>query len=185
MKKNVIQKSTIDDVVNDIKQGNNEQPVEVRITTSKKRIKLPPNVMVMQKFAHLASVNLCGTANRVLMLFFSISEYENVVSMDIKSIREALPNLKTGKPTSKPSITGALQQLVDQNIIIKVPYLQDRRRHEYYINPLAVWKGNSFTRRSRIRSMQVSAPEQLSLFNDELHDKNEFDSLKKSENRIE
>ena len=68
---------------------------------------------------------------------------------------------------SKVSIIKSLQELEDTNILIKVENTQDRRRHDYFINPISAWKGNSFTRQVRINKMKETkeGQEQLNLFN--------------------
>lgn len=120
------------------------------------RIKIPPNVMVFQTFAYLAATKLNPTSNRILMLFIAVSQYENGVSMDVESIREEL-GIK-----SKTTILTALKELEENGVILKIPYLKDKRRNEYYINPIAAWKGNGFSRRDFMRS---NDPNQLNLFN--------------------
>ena len=87
----------------------------------------------MQKFAYLSATQLKPASTRVLMLFFALSGYENYVGMDVKTIQEEL-NIK-----SKVTIVAALSELEDNNIIIKIENAQDRRRNDYFINPLFIW----------------------------------------------
>lgn len=126
---------------------------KVTIIVSKDRIKLPPNIMVFQTFAYLAAIKLKPSTNRLLMYLFSMSRYENFISMDLKTISEEL-NI------SKQSIVSAMNELVNNNIILKVKHLPDKRRNEYFLNPVAAWKGNSFTRLDAIKKTD----NQLKLF---------------------
>lgn len=129
---------------------------KVSIFVTKDRIKLPANIMVFQAFAFLAATKLKPATNRVLMLLFSKSGYENFVSMDVQTIAEEL------KITSR-SVVRAMNELIDNSIVIRIKggFASDKRRNEYYINPLAAWKGNSYT---RIQSIKKSDKNQLSLF---------------------
>ena len=63
---------------------------QINIYNTPKRIPLPANIMVFQAFAYLAATRLKDCSNRVLMLLFSKSGYENFVSMDIVTIAEEL-----------------------------------------------------------------------------------------------
>lgn len=130
--------------------------LDVSVSVSdKRRVPLAPNVMVFQTFAYLAATKLTPSANRVLMLFLSYSQYEGGVSMDVKTIMEEL-SLK-----SKKTVVSALAQLEEYKVLLKVPYLKDKRRNEYYINPIAAWKGNGYSRKDFMRNTD---PDQLSLF---------------------
>jgi len=134
------------------------RPLETNVTihTQKKRIPLPPHVMVFQAFAYLASTRLKPSTNVILMLFFSKSVYENYIGMDITTIAEELKY-------SERAVIRGLKELEDNNIIIKFPNPRDKRRHDYFINPVAVWKGNSYARK---KVMAVLDPDQLELFRD-------------------
>ena len=132
------------------------QPMETKVTISKqkKRIPLPPNVMVFQAFAYLSATKLRASTNRILMLLFAQSAYENYIGMDIKTISEELK-------LSDRTVINGLNELEVNNIIIKYQHPSDRRRHDYFINPTASWKGNSFTRKQMIDSTD---PNQIELF---------------------
>jgi predicted transcriptional regulator len=137
----------------------NGKDIDVSVNVRQKRGKLPPNIMVFQAFAYLSATKLKPATNKVLMLFFSISGYENYVGMDVTTIMEEL-NL------SKPSVVNALKELEDNNIIMKVANVIDKRRNDYFINPLSAWKGNSFTRQKMIKTLTLHNPNQLSIFSD-------------------
>ena len=136
----------------------NETTVNIR--QEKKKIPLPPSIIVFQAAAFLCSTKLTASANRVLMYFFSKSVYENFIGIDVLTLSDDLK-------LSKVSIIKSLQELEDTNILIKVENTQDRRRHDYFINPISAWKGNSFTRQVRINKMKETkeGQEQLNLFN--------------------
>jgi len=130
------------------------QEMQVNVYNSPKRVPLPPNIMVFQAFAYLAATKLKDCSNRVLMLLFSKSGYENFVSMDITTISEEL------KYTER-SVISALNELTENNIIIKTPHPSDKRRNDYFINPIAAWKGNGYTRKKKIALID---PAQTKLF---------------------
>lgn len=128
--------------------------VNVFVKEKNNRIPLPPNIMVFQTFAFLAATTLKPSTNKVLMLFFANSGYENYVSMDVVSISEEL-NI------SERSVITALKELEKNNIVIKTQHPRDRRRHDYFLNPFSSWKGNS---ESRKKLMQTVPDNQLELF---------------------
>ena len=94
----------------------------------------------------MAATKLLPATNVVLMFLFSQSGYENFVSMDLVTMAEELK-------MSSRTIARAMNQLVEMKIVIKIKggYGPDRRRNEYYINPIAAWKGNSYTRLQAIK----------------------------------
>ena len=57
----------------------------INVNFGKKRIPLPPNIMVFQTFAFLAATELKPATNKVLMLFFFISS-------TLKRLIESLSN---------------------------------------------------------------------------------------------
>ena len=143
-------KKIAENVKNLVKDGTT---VNVNVFTGKK-VPLPPNIMVFQTFAYLAATELKPATNKVLMLFFASSGYENFVSMDIQTIAEKLE-------ISMRSVSYAIRELKKHNVILQTKYLADRRRNEYYLNPLSSWKGNS---KSRKKMLQIIPSNQLSLF---------------------
>jgi len=151
----------IKDIVNSEKEFySSKQPTEttVNIRTEKKRIPLPQNVMVFQAFAYLSATKLKPSTNRILMLLFSKSAYENYIGMDVKTMSEELD-------MSERSVLRGLNELEVNNIIIKLKHPSDKRRHDYFINPSASWKGNSYTRKKMLESIPQN---QLDLFQEQL-----------------
>jgi len=148
-------------VYNIIQNENDSRPNEtnVLIRTAPKRISLPPNLMVFQAAAYLCSTKLNASTNRILMFFFAKSAYENYIGIDIKTLMEELV-------MSKPTVVNALKELETNNIIIKYQNMNDNRRHDYFINPITAWKGNSYTRDKQIKKIAGTNPDQLDMFPD-------------------
>lgn len=121
---------------------------------NKKRLPLPPNIMVFQTFAFLAATKLKPSTNKVLMLFFANSGYENYIGMDVKTIAETLS-------ITERTVTTATNELEKYNVIIKTQHPIDKRRHDYFLNPFSSWKGNSDSRK---KMMQIIPDNQLKLF---------------------
>jgi predicted transcriptional regulator len=111
------------------------------------------------------------------MLFFSKTAYENFIGMDVKSIAEAL------KITER-SVISSLNELVENNIIIKVPNVTDKRRNDYFVNPMAAWRGNSFARKKSLTKIEKIDANQLSIFGLEESDPR-FQELKNPKKRKE
>lgn len=151
-------KRKLQKAVKEIVKTENGPEIIVTVRSEVKRPKLEPNVQVFQKFAMVAAMELKPMANKILMLFFAISEYENYINMDVVTICETIS-------ASKNSVLEGLKDLERMNIIVKVQHPSDRRRHDYFLNPLAAWKGNSFTRLKAISTLQKSiGASQLELF---------------------
>lgn len=119
----------------------NNLEVDVVNIVKQRQGKMPESLFVLQNFASEMSKrgNYTITTFRVLMYFFSLSQYENFISIDIKSIAENM-NI------SKESVKRATKQLTDDNIILKIEHPSDKRRIDYFINPKAAWKGKTITR---------------------------------------
>jgi DNA-binding MarR family transcriptional regulator len=115
--------------------------VEVYSYVKGKQGKMPESVFVLQAFAQKLAFqeNYSNHTYRVLFYFFSLSQYENFVSIDIKTIAEDLR-------ISEQSVKRATKQLVEHNVIIKVPHPTDKRRLDYFLNPHASWKGKTINR---------------------------------------
>jgi hypothetical protein len=145
-------------VIQDANLESTPHEITVNIRKDVKKIPLPPSVIVFQAAAYLCSTRLNASANRILMYFFSKSAYENYVGIDVKTLMEELS-------VSKPTVVNALKDLEDNNILIKFQNVNDKRRHDYFINPITAWKGNSFTRQKNINAIKEKDPTQLNLFN--------------------
>ena len=126
----------------------------INVNFGKKRIPLPPNIMVFQTFAFLAATELKPATNKVLMLFFANSAYENYVGMDIVTIGEKL-NI------SERSVINAINELEKNKIIIRTKHPNDKRRNDYFLIFFTSWKGNA---ESRKKMIEIIAANQLDLF---------------------
>lgn len=135
-----------------------EKGVDVNVFVRQRTVKLEPNIMVFQAFAYMAAVNLHESSLRVLFLFFSKAAFENFIGMDVLTIQEELKY-------PERTVIRALKQLQEYNIILKIQNVTDRRRNDYFINPLAAWKGNSWTRKKTTEKLNKLDPNQLNLFN--------------------
>jgi len=136
--------SQLEDGARELAKENNVKLEALTVIKERKEM-MPPFVFVLQDFAGIFSQNLDLPAStyRILFYFFKLMEYENFISIDVESISE---NLNINKRT----VIRAINKLEELNIIKKTLHINDKRRHEYYINPIAAWKGNS---RSRIKAM--------------------------------
>jgi hypothetical protein len=123
---------------------------------SKNKPKLEPNVMLFQAFSYLAATELKPSTCKTLFYLFSLSQWENYLSIDIKTIAEEL------KITER-SVLNAIKELKENNILLVMPHPSDKRRNDYFLNPLASWKGNSFTRRNKLQQIPKN---QLSIFSE-------------------
>lgn len=123
----------------------NNMEVEAITIIKKQQGKMPPSVFLLQAFAGKMALrkDYSNITFRVLMHFIALSEYENFISIDIKSISENLG-------ISQPSAKRATKQLTEDNIIIKNPHPSDKRRIDYFLNPMAAWKGKTLKRDKQI-----------------------------------
>lgn len=125
-----------------------KEGVDIKVKVAPQRVKLPPAIIVFQTFAKLASTRLKASTNQVLMFFFSFAEYENYIGIDIKTLSEELD-------MCEKTIVVSINELTEQNIIIKTKNTRDRRRNDYFLNPLAAWKGNSLNRKIKIQRIKT------------------------------
>jgi len=131
---------SIHNVVND--SSDFETNVYVNIKQRKTAL-LPAHVQVFQEVALLVSMGLTPKGCKVLLYFFGKQGYENYLGIDIETIMEELK-------MSKPTAINALKELCDANVILKLPNPSDKRRHDYFVNPIQAWKGNSIERQKRL-----------------------------------
>lgn len=108
-----------------------------------------PFVMVLQPFAEkFAFLDLPSKTHKVFWYLISLTQYENFVSIDINTIVENMGNV------SKSSVIRAISDLEKINIVKKVAYVNDKRRHEYFINPHTMWRGNWNERQKKIKKAE-------------------------------
>lgn len=158
------QKKELKDYSNYIEKGNIEvakdNNINVDITTiiNDRKGTMPDSVFILQRFSQkLAYRNdYTLTTHRVLHYFISITEFENHISVDVKTISEDL-NI------SLPSVKRATKQLYNDNIILKIVHPTDKRRLDYFINPMAMWKGKTMNRDKFLNKAKKES-KQLKLF---------------------
>jgi len=189
MSHNIDKKKVTEAVYNALQNENNvingkDAKVSEIVTTvriGEKKTPLPPNAMVFQLAASLCSANLNGAANRILMHFIAEVGWENYIGIDQKTIAEKLS-------MSLRSVTRGLHELKEINILQQMNHPTDKRRKDYFINPAMLWKGNSYTRKERVRKIkELDSQISLNLFNEEQPELNEKFYLPKSkkQNKIQ
>ena len=170
-------KNSQNDIVNSLKkiteQAGLGYDANISVNVSKNRKPMPPNIMVFQAFAYLSATKLKPASNKVLMLFFSLSGYENYIGMDVNTIQE---ELGLGKVT----VINSLKELEENNIIIKTVNMTDRRRNDYFINPLSAWKGNNFSRIKAVNKHNEIDPNQISMFDGAISSDSDLNPKKKA-----
>jgi DNA-binding MarR family transcriptional regulator len=126
-----------------IEEVGRDRNLDVQVTNIVKlrQGKMPQSMIVLQSFAlELAYRKTYSVITfRVLNYFIALSQFENFVSIDIKTISDALE-------ISEPSVKRATKQLVIDNIILKIAHPSDKRRIDYFLNPMAMWKGKTIKR---------------------------------------
>ena len=115
--------------------------VDVKQIIQLRRGKMPDSIFFLQNFSNILSKkqNYGSNTFRVLMHFFSLSTYGNYVCLDVRTISENMG-------ITELSVKRATKKLTEDNIIIKTPNPHDKRRIDYFLNPMAAWKGNSMNR---------------------------------------
>jgi len=129
----------------------------------KGNVKAAPNIQLFQTAAYIAATSLTPSGNKVLMYLLSLSEFENFISIDQKTLNEEL-NI------SLSSAEKAIKELIDNGIIIKVKHPSDKRRNDYFLNPMQAWKGKTLNRKMSIAKFQKENQFQLSLFGESVNE---------------
>lgn len=163
MKKSIKKNSILTDYSNYISEGivevGKEQNLNVQVTNIVKmnRGKMPDSVFVLQRFAsQVCRTKYSGLVFQVLFYFIALTEFENFLSVDIKTISEYLG-------VTERSVIGATKKLVRDNVVIKIKHPSDKRRVDYFLNPQAMWKGNSIKRDKAIKTLENNKT-QLEMF---------------------
>lgn len=129
----------------------------------KNKVKSAPNIQVFQTAAYLAATCLSPSANKILMYFLSLSEFENYVGIDQLSLHEDLG-------MSLSSTERGIKELCDNGIIIKSKHPSDKRRNDYFINPMSAWKGKTLNRKIALQKLNTEENNQLHLFGETYED---------------
>ncbi len=122
--------------------------IEANTFFKERKGNMPQAVFVLQQFAKVfsESITLTSASYRIFFHLIALTEYENFISVDIKTIAQNL-NL------SERTVIRGIKDLEQINIILKTPHINDKRRHEYFLNPTTVWKGNSDARTKKIKKI--------------------------------
>lgn len=126
-------------------------------------VKSAPNIQVFQTAAYLAATCLTPSANKILMYFLSLSEFENFISMDQKTIHEEL-NI------SLRAAEYGIKELITNGILIKIKHPSDKRRNDYFLNPMQAWKGKTLNRKIELGKLNKEHQGQLHLFGENFED---------------
>ena len=121
--------------------------------SKKSKVKAAPNIQVFQTAAYLAATTLTPSANKVLMYFLSISHFENYVNLDQQTLRDDL-NI------SLSATEKALKELYDNGVILKTKHPTDKRRNDYFINPMSAWKGKILNRKIALNALTHASENQ-------------------------
>ena len=163
----------VSDIVQNAHLGDNDiRDVEAKVIIGRKKVKMPPTVMVYQEPAFWCATTLKPASNTVILYFLSMVSFENYVGIDQNTIAE---NLKMSTRT----VRSAIQELIECNIIIRIPNPTDKRRSDYFINPFHSWKGSSISRKDMIKKglKDKGIKGQLSLFPSKKHEISEETDL--------
>jgi DNA-binding MarR family transcriptional regulator len=163
MRKGTKKEGILADYSNYISEGMEEvgrdRNLNVQVTNIVKinRGKMPDSVFVLQRFAsQICKTKYSAVVYQVLFYFIALTEFENFLSVDIKTISETLG-------ITERSVIGATKKLVKDNVVIKIKHPSDKRRVDYFLNPQAMWKGNSIKRDKAIKALE-NTKTQLDLF---------------------
>ena len=126
----------------------------------KSQPKPAPNIQLFQTAAYLAATTLSPAANKVLMYFLSVSEFENFVGIDQKTLKEEMG-------VSLSSIERGIRELEKNGIIYKSKHLSDKRRNDYFLNPLTAWKGKILNRKIALEKLSKEPDNQLHMFGEQ------------------
>ena len=125
-----------------VETGNDENiSVDSTLILKIKQGKMPDAVFVLQNFCkNIANrIDYTQSTFRVLFYLISLSEYKNFISIDVKTIAENM-NM------TPLSVKRATKQLSDDNVIKKIDHPSDKRRIDYFLNPMAMWRGKTLNR---------------------------------------
>jgi len=129
----------------------------------KTTVKAAPNIQLFQTAAYIAATCLTPSANKILMYFLSLAEFENFITMDQKSLNEELK-------ISLRSAEYGIKELVDNGILIKIKHPSDKRRNDYFLNPMQAWKGKTLNRKIALAKMNQESSIQLQIFGESFED---------------
>lgn len=130
----------------------------------KSQPKAAPNIQVFQTAAYLAATTLSAPASKIFLYFLSISEFENYVDVYHQETIAEEVNLSL-----RHTIRG-LKELEDNGVIIKTISRSDKRKREYFLNPMSAWKGKTLNRKIALQKAHMQDKDQLHLFGETYED---------------
>jgi len=169
-KKPILTRQQLEEIQRMVGEYTGEEKVQVSIHKTE-NVSIPASVFIFQQFASLCAINMNGSTSRVLLFLLSIQGYENIVGVDLATISETI-NM------SRQTVFRCMKHLERFNIINKFPNPTDRRRNDYFINPMATWKGKSTQRLKQIEYLQRHQL-QLELFNGEIKDDSDLNKSRR------
>ena len=107
---------------------------------------VPDFVFLFQKVGLDVSKKLTPASCKVLLYMISSMQYSTHIGCDQKTLAEQLD-------LSLRSVSGAIKELKEMNIILSYPDPQDRKRNVYMINPHSAWKGSIHKRKKYIKTI--------------------------------
>lgn len=145
---------------------------KIQVSIGRDKEPLPPSIILMQTFATLSASTLKANTCKVLFYLLGMSEFNNYVCVDVKTIQEDVG-------ISRVTVVRALNELTENNIVTKHTSPMDRRRHDYFLHPVAAWKGSAVNRKTTIHRFIEDHYNhgQLSLFGEYLEDSLERERL--------
>lgn len=151
-------KNQSENISESIKKEFNEDMI-VSVVVKNKIPTIPDYVQLFQEAIRriVAGEGMTLITYRVFLFMLGSMQYENFIGINIKTISEDLN-------VSVPSVSRAMKQLKDLNIIITIKDTMDRRLNCYILNPKAVWKGKAKNYISVVKKMKnLKNPGQTSL----------------------
>lgn len=129
-------------------EGAGKEVVQVSIRVTRPKAKLPPSAFIVQAMSLLVSKRLSNCECRVLFFLLAKSEFQNYVGVDIACIGETLQ-------VTRRTVISAINTLIDEGVLVRVPNPLDARRSDYFINPVVAWRGNSLERAKKISALAL------------------------------
>ena len=133
--------------------GEDEEDIAVSIYVGKSdKRKLKGFSMVFQYPALAILQMFSQKACMIFIYMVGKSQYGNFVAVDQKTIAE---HFSQGRNTmSERTVRRAIQELTDDQVLIKVKSVTDARRNEYMLNPFVSWKGDAKTYYERLKDCE-------------------------------
>lgn len=129
---------------------------EVSVFVKQKRPPVETYTMFFQAVNGLLVKGLTPASCKILLYMISNAQYGNYITKQVEWMSEDLD-------LSIATVKRAVKQLVDNNILLKIPNPQDKRQNDYYLNPTQSWKGKVKERDKAMKYLQQNVGKQLNL----------------------